>query len=137
MTGWLCPYQRLSADDAGKERTGGHPASKRLFSVRGNDRDFALGWGYLLISDETPKLRALEILNQSQADVLITDLVSARELQEKGLSIPILDAGGDFPAVQEAKETRKEASMEDLAYVVYTSGSTGKPKEWRLHRKAL
>ncbi len=96
-----------------------------------------LGWGYLLISDETPKLRALEILNQSLADVLITDLVSARELQEKGLSIPILDAGGILPAVQEAKETRKEASMEDLAYVVYTSGSTGKPKGVEITQKSL
>lgn len=96
-----------------------------------------LGWGYLLISQETPKLRALEILNQSQADVLITDLASAGELQEKGLSIPILDGDGILPAAGESIESRHESSLEDLAYVVYTSGSTGKPKGVEITQKSL
>ena len=96
-----------------------------------------LGWGYLLISEETPKLRALEILKQSGADVLITGLDSAGELQKEGLSIPVLDGEGIVPADPARILPPSPVSMEDLAYVVYTSGSTGAPKGVEIAQRSL
>ena len=107
-------------------------------------RDFSLfhaitgvmraGWAYMLISEETPPLRALEIIRQSGAQLLISSRKSARLLEGVNLPVSMIDVD-DLPAP--SGDDPAAASTSDLAYVVYTSGSTGTPKGVEIPQKSL
>lgn len=92
------------------------------------------GWGYLLISPDTPAMRTAEILRRSGAQLLITSSGSAAALQAKILSIPVIEADMIPISGNAAPFT---ASQNDLAYVVYTSGSTGTPKGVEISQRSL
>lgn len=108
-------------------------------------RDFSLfaamvgvlraGWAYLLLSQETPVMRALQIIGQSGADVLISTPELSQDLSAQGLAVEVLDITQLSQEPQAPCAGR--AKPEDLAYVVYTSGSTGAPKGVEITQQSL
>ena len=93
-----------------------------------------MGWAYLLIAEDTPVMRAVHILEQSGADVLICSSAMGKELRLAGAALPAVAV--DLAAEGE-DDAAAEAGPEDLAYVVYTSGSTGTPKGVEITQRSL
>lgn len=92
------------------------------------------GAAYLPIDPQYPQERIEFILEDSSADILLTQKRLTNGLEYKGdiydleshewQNLPVNNLTADF------KQT-------DLAYIIYTSGSTGKPKGVMVEHKAL
>ncbi|MCP4218603.1 MAG: amino acid adenylation domain-containing protein, partial [bacterium] len=88
------------------------------------------GGAYIPLDSANPKQRTLEILNDSEAAVLLTAPEHAEAYSpdmfsgEITLPGPWLDGADN----QDTPTHSITPDMDSLAYVIYTSGSTGKPK---------
>ncbi len=80
---------------------------------------YKLGIPYIPLDKSTPQERNDYILQDSNADLLITDF-------EQKISIPQLHLSGID--LSEEHKTEYNSCPNSLAYITYTSGSTGKPK---------
>ncbi|OKH38899.1 non-ribosomal peptide synthetase [Calothrix sp. HK-06] len=86
------------------------------------------GKTYIPLDPKYPKDRVLYILEDSQAQVVLTNyknLPYAQELVQKKLPIINID---NININNLFVEINQEISPDTLAYILYTSGSTGKPK---------
>lgn len=83
------------------------------------------GGAYLPIDPEYPQDRIEYILEDSGAQILLTQSWIAKELQFDK-KVLILDNCQLYE--MEASNLVRSNKSDDLAYVIYTSGSTGKPK---------
>jgi amino acid adenylation domain-containing protein/non-ribosomal peptide synthase protein (TIGR01720 family) len=97
------------------------------------------GGAYLPIDPEYPQERIQDMLNDSNAGVLVTTpkLQVKAEVEEesgqpRGLSLQVINIEKDILYFSESVSltltSTCQASPANLAYVIYTSGSTGKPK---------
>ena len=93
--------------------------------------------GYIPINPHSPPQRISEILNDSQASVLITESIHVHEDFIPGndsLLFPFdkyLSCHGNHRKSGPGKQDQLKKSnfnMNSLSYVIYTSGSTGRPK---------
>jgi amino acid adenylation domain-containing protein/non-ribosomal peptide synthase protein (TIGR01720 family) len=95
------------------------------------------GGAYIPLDTDYPVQRVLEILNDSNTDILISlpeyvDLHLEKEYSGSFISADIETAA---PRSLEYKESATD--MNSLAYVIYTSGSTGKPKGAMVEHKGM
>lgn len=83
------------------------------------------------LSPSTPVDRNLEILQDLNADILITDLPNSSDISKKASAqhIDVLTVDSIFKRTAVMNSQPRLANKpEDLSMIYYTSGSTGKPK---------
>ncbi|MDP4147765.1 MAG: amino acid adenylation domain-containing protein, partial [Bacillota bacterium] len=92
------------------------------------------GGAYLPIDPEYPKERIEYMLEDSKADILLTQtqLVGKSEFSREVIEIDREDL-----YVGDSSNLKKINISSDLAYVIYTSGSTGKPKGVMIEHRGL
>ncbi|MDJ0729785.1 MAG: amino acid adenylation domain-containing protein [Crocosphaera sp.] len=81
---------------------------------------------YVPLDSQYPKDRILYILEDSLAEIILTNnknLIALQQLTQGKIPIINIDNLTDYPL-----EINPEISPDNLAYILYTSGSTGKPK---------
>ncbi len=84
------------------------------------------GGAYVPMDPGYPRERLAQMLEDSQAPVLVTEVAVNKELALLGATLAFIDeASGVLPDISLASE---RATPDHPAYVIYTSGSTGKPK---------
>jgi amino acid adenylation domain-containing protein len=87
------------------------------------------GGAYVPLDPSYPQERLEFMLNDCQAQVLVTERRLLDTLPEHGAQVVCLDEKWEGAATADAGvELAREATSENLAYVIYTSGSTGRPK---------
>ncbi|NTS39489.1 amino acid adenylation domain-containing protein [Flavisolibacter sp. BT320] len=90
------------------------------------------GCAYVPIDPEIPKERLLAILDDTAANVIITDNANAASLstflEKKERQQVLINSEEELPKISSSELPKVVVTPEDLAYVIYTSGSTGKPK---------
>jgi tyrocidine synthetase-3 len=92
------------------------------------------GGAYLPIDPDFPKERVQFMLEDSQAEILLTQ---SQQRAKDGLDCEIIDINN------QANYSEMEIDLEvinqsiDLAYVIYTSGSTGKPKGVQIQHQGI
>ncbi|MGB7605272.1 MAG: amino acid adenylation domain-containing protein, partial [Lutisporaceae bacterium] len=83
------------------------------------------GGAYLPIDSDYPEDRIKYMLEDSKADILLTEKKFVGEISYEGNIINL----NDEKSYNENKENiEKISGAESLAYIIYTSGTTGKPK---------
>jgi amino acid adenylation domain-containing protein len=92
------------------------------------------GGAYLPISPDYPDDRVAYMLEDSQAEIMLTQNSIAAGFMFKGEKIAIDNAALDVSEIENLAAINKRS---DLAYVMYTSGTTGKPKGVMIPHKAL
>jgi amino acid adenylation domain-containing protein/non-ribosomal peptide synthase protein (TIGR01720 family) len=88
------------------------------------------GGAYVPIDPEYPEERIRFMLTDIQADILLTDSISAGKLTAiaDNISLVSLDAQWDVISKEPIKPVKTALTPQHLAYIIYTSGSTGQPK---------
>lgn len=90
------------------------------------------GFAYLPMDSSTPIDRALTMLNDSNAKVLITDSCFKHSID----NLTVINIKNYF--MEEASNPLCQITGNNLAYIIYTSGTTGKPKGVMIeHRSVL
>ena len=106
-------------------------------SIIGSSR---IGAAFLTIDAELPSERILDLLIQSDSDLLLLDKNSATHFEELiAKTIPDLKiiAIEDLNQDQESTLSSMEVHPDDMAYLIYTSGSTGNPKRVAISNKGI
>ncbi|SDY49677.1 MupA/Atu3671 family FMN-dependent luciferase-like monooxygenase [Citreimonas salinaria] len=93
------------------------------------------GGAYLPMDPAYPQARLRHVLEDSGAQVMVTNAALAATLPE-GLETLALDADPEIDAAPDARP-QGGASGGDLAYLIYTSGSTGAPKGVMIEHRAV
>ena len=96
------------------------------------------GAAYVPIDPAYPKERINYVLEDTHADVVVTNRESKTSLPDNG-EITVIDLDADWANI--AKESMQNPltrpASHHLAYVIYTSGSTGKPKGVMIEHRGL
>jgi amino acid adenylation domain-containing protein len=94
------------------------------------------GGSYLPIDPNYPQARIQHILDDSQAERIITQATLRDKLQT---TAQIIDLDRDEEVIAEQADSNPENVNTDkhLAYIIYTSGSTGKPKGVLIEHQAI
>ena len=95
------------------------------------------GGAYLPLDPAYPADRLALMLEDAQANIIVTQSALVETLPQKNNSFVCLDR--DWPLIAAENETNPGSSLtgNDLAYVIYTSGSTGRPKGVMIPHRAL
>ncbi len=83
------------------------------------------GGAYLPLDPQYPKERLIYMLEDSQAQLMVTYKSVNKEIEFNG---EVIDLEMSLNEEQNGANLKTLNSPTDLAYVIYTSGSTGKPK---------
>jgi amino acid adenylation domain-containing protein len=95
------------------------------------------GGVYMPLDKAYPQERIAFMLEDSQADVLLTDSKATQPLNETTAKVIDVMAEVDALRRESVDNPSSAAAPENLAYVIYTSGSTGLPKGVAIeHRSA-
>lgn len=86
------------------------------------------GGAYVPLDPGYPRERLIYMLEDSQANILLTQTGLLNDLGEHVAHAVCLDDEWETIEQEAASEPGVMVSLDDLAYVIYTSGSTGKPK---------
>jgi amino acid adenylation domain-containing protein len=87
-----------------------------------------VGAAYVPIDASYPASRLSFLIEDSQAQALLTDRATAAKLPALATNVICLDADWPAIALEPGDNVAHNGGPEDLAYVMYTSGSTGNPK---------
>ncbi len=94
------------------------------------------GGAYLPIDPEWPEQRQQDLIETTQAKVVITLVEYAQHFSAWPVSVIGVDS--QWQHSKPAQLVNADVQPEDLAYVIFTSGSTGKPKGVMIdHRGAM
>ena len=85
------------------------------------------GGAYLPLDPAYPAERLQYMLDDSGAELLLTQRELVAPLGEVAAAVVCMEAGAEWAGESE-ENPQPEVEAENLAYVIYTSGSTGKPK---------
>jgi len=88
------------------------------------------GIAYIPLDHDTPKDRAKNIIYNSNAKVVITDITHDEFSFENTLNVKNINEYHEFISADESE-------LDDLIYIIYTSGSTGVPKGVPIKQKSL
>src|SRR5581483_7186083 len=86
------------------------------------------GGAYVPLDPTYPAERLAFMLEDSRAEVLLTQQHLAGKLPTGAARVVCLDAASALLAEQGEENLPASGTPEQLAYVIYTSGSTGRPK---------
>jgi len=89
---------------------------------------FKIGAAYLPIDSNLPQERIFYMLNDSKADLVVTESAYMELLSDMELTNPIIGLTKEHFQFSNELKVRCKVSSDDVAYVIYTSGSTGLPK---------
>ncbi|WP_421726898.1 amino acid adenylation domain-containing protein [Bacillus velezensis] len=92
------------------------------------------GGAYVPIDPDYPKHRIQYIVEDSQADIVLTQSHLQKQLELAGTMV-FLDQESSYH--EDGSDLEPISSTKDLAYVIYTSGSTGKPKGVAIEHQGL
>ncbi|OLQ57027.1 non-ribosomal peptide synthetase [Bacillus licheniformis] len=92
------------------------------------------GGAYVPIDPDYPKHRIQYIVEDSQADIILTESHLRKQLDMAGTMIFIDDESSYH---EDGSDLEPISSTKDMAYVIYTSGSTGKPKGVAIEHQGL
>lgn len=92
------------------------------------------GGAYVPIDPDYPKHRIQYIVEDSQADIVLTQSHLQKQLELAGTMV-FLDQESSYH--EDGSYLEPISSTKDLAYVIYTSGSTGKPKGVAIEHQGL
>ncbi|MDU0153717.1 non-ribosomal peptide synthetase [Bacillus cabrialesii] len=95
---------------------------------------FKAGGAYVPIDPDYPKHRIQYIVDDSQADIILTESHLRKQLDMAGTMIFIDDESSYH---EDGSDLEPISSTKDMAYVIYTSGSTGKPKGVAIEHQGL
>ena len=95
------------------------------------------GGVYVPVDPAYPAERVSFMLENSQAQVVVTQERLVSGLPLDGLSVVCLDRDWSQISAVAADPPAVDVAPEQLAYVIYTSGSTGKPKGVQIPHRAL
>jgi amino acid adenylation domain-containing protein len=98
---------------------------------------FKAGGAYVPLDPSYPKERLANMLNDSRADVLVTQASVENHFSSfSGIHIAI-DRHWDTLDLESKDNFCSEITANNLAYVIYTSGSTGKPNAVMVEHRSL
>ncbi|MEC3841317.1 non-ribosomal peptide synthetase [Bacillus amyloliquefaciens] len=92
------------------------------------------GGAYVPIDPDYPKHRIQYIVDDSQADIVLTQSHLPKQLELAGTMV-FIDEESSYH--EDGSDLEPISSTKDLAYVIYTSGSTGKPKGAAIEHQGL
>jgi amino acid adenylation domain-containing protein len=95
------------------------------------------GAAYLPLDPELPPERVALILDDSEAQLLLTQEALAERLPEGRCPRVCIDREWDQIAAQRADDPPTTGSPQQLAYLMYTSGSTGTPKGVAIRQQSV
>ncbi len=95
------------------------------------------GAAYVPIDPSYPASRLTYLIEDSGAQVLLTERPIAANLPSLSTDVICLDADWPTIALQKTENPEIESGPEHLAYVMYTSGSTGDPKGVLVPQRAV
>ncbi|MCM2409885.1 non-ribosomal peptide synthetase, partial [Anabaena sp. PCC 7938] len=95
------------------------------------------GGGYVPLDPAYPRERLAYMLDDSQAQILLTQQQLIDSLPSTGTKVICLDSDWELISKQSQKNPETEVKPHNLAYVIYTSGSTGKPKGVMIEHRSL
>ena len=102
---------------------------------------FAAGGAYVPIETDYPVQRVTEILEDSEAPIVLVNGTTAFAAEQIRRSVNSLKevavvhtvSQGDYPEAG----LQYRAGAQDIAYIIYTSGTTGKPKGAMVHQLGM
>ena len=101
------------------------------------------GAAYACLDPHFPDERVLDILNDAEATVLITDAEGIRRTQHCKLPCSLaLDVAASFSSTHACHSPSPDRlpakpTPDSLAYVIYTSGTTGRPKGVMIEHRSI
>ncbi|HEY1353928.1 MAG TPA: amino acid adenylation domain-containing protein [Ktedonobacteraceae bacterium] len=95
------------------------------------------GGAYVPLDPTYPAERLAFMLEDSQAEVLLTQQHLVAQLPADAVRIVCLDSDPALLSEQSQENPLSAGTPEQLAYVIYTSGSTGRPKGVQIPHRAL
>lgn len=95
------------------------------------------GGAYFPLDPAYPAERLAYMLDDSQAQILLTQQQLIDSLPHTGTKVICLDSDWELISKQSEKNPQTEVKPHNLAYVIYTSGSTGKPKGVMIEHRSL
>lgn len=114
-----------------------------IFSERSIDMVVAIlgiwkaGAAYLPLDPAAPAYRLEGVLQDAQADLVLTGTVSEAALEKLPASVTKLSISGADVDAMPALPLDKPCYADQLAYIIHTSGSTGKPKGVMVSHRGL
>ncbi|RIE04952.1 hypothetical protein D3H35_03175 [Cohnella faecalis] len=126
----------LRGKGVGADRIVGILAERSLEMIVGILGILKAGGAYLPIDPDYPAERIGYMLEDSGADILLTQ--KRLEAQTMGFAGEVLHVDDERLYALDDTNLEHTGSSKDLAYVIYTSGSTGKPKgSLTMHRSVV
>ncbi|MEH2138630.1 non-ribosomal peptide synthetase [Nostoc sp.] len=95
------------------------------------------GGAYLPLDPAYPSDRLAYMLNDSQAQVLLTQQQLVDSIPSTAVQAICLDTDWESIGAESEKNPHTGVKVNNLAYVIYTSGSTGKPKGVMIEHRSL
>ncbi len=86
------------------------------------------GGAYVPLDPEYPRERVVYVMEDVQAQVLLTQKTLRDSIPQLGIEVVCVDSDWETIARHGENTPQTKATAENLAYVIYTSGSTGRPK---------
>ncbi|KAF1677374.1 non-ribosomal peptide synthetase [Bacillus sp. SKDU12] len=124
----------LRAKGIGKDRLAAIINDHSIELVVGILAVLKAGGAYVPIDPGYPKHRIQYIVDDSEADIILTE---SHLRQQLDLSGPMVFIDEESSYHKDSTDLEPISSAKDLAYVIYTSGSTGKPKGVAIEHQGL
>jgi amino acid adenylation domain-containing protein len=87
-----------------------------------------LGATFIPIASDQPRLRVSYILEDSDANLVLTNDRLKQNIHDQTVNMIILDSDSKIFSNKETEFSYTSGTKNNIAYIIYTSGSTGKPK---------
>jgi amino acid adenylation domain-containing protein len=95
------------------------------------------GGAYVPLDPAYPKERLASMLADAKVPVLLTQQPLVAKLAWHKAKVICLDSGWEMMAQESTENPIREATPDNLAYVIFTSGSTARPKGVAMGHRAL
>ncbi|HEX5002736.1 MAG TPA: AMP-binding protein [Bacteroidia bacterium] len=83
---------------------------------------------YVPVSAANPAPRALHIIEDTNAEIVLCDETRAKHLADSGFTMKLINSVGNLSAYRCKTQKTSVKTNSGLAFILYTSGSTGHPK---------
>ncbi|MDP4147624.1 MAG: amino acid adenylation domain-containing protein, partial [Bacillota bacterium] len=124
----------LREKGAGPDKIAGIMVERSIEMIVGIMGILKAGGAYMPIDPEYPKERIGYMLEDSGADIMLTQTELVGKIEFSG---SIIEIDREDLYVGDSSNLEKINTANDLAYVIYTSGSTGKPKGVMVEHRSI